>query len=122
MDCRPAVGPFGPGHAPFGPDHASGPAALVPASRVPVQLGQDSAVDFRRDPVVELSRDPLIDIRADAFHQTLGQCLVIAGSKILQGGHRGSDLSWLSVAIMPSERPSTLAGTVRTSGREAEYG
>jgi hypothetical protein len=88
-----AVGPFGPGHAPFGPDHASGPATLVPAPRVAVQLGQDAAVHLRRDPVVDLGRDPLVDVRADALHQTLGQRLVIAGAKVLQGGHRGSDLS-----------------------------
>jgi len=74
------------------PDHASGPAALVPAPRVPVQLGQDAAVHLRRDPGLELGRDPLVDLRADAFHQTLGQCLVIAGAKVLQGGHRGGDL------------------------------
>ena len=88
-----AVGPLGPHHAPFGPDHASGPAALVPAPRVPVQLGQDAAVHLRRDPVVDLGRDPLVDVRADAFHQALGQRLVIAGAKVLPGGHRGGDLS-----------------------------
>lgn len=78
-----AVSLSGPGHAPFGPDHAFGPAALVPAPGVLVQLDQDAAVHLRRDPVVELGRDPLVDVRADAFHQTLGQCLVIAGAKVL---------------------------------------
>ena len=44
-----AVGPLGPDRAPFGPDHALGPAALVPAPRVPVQLGQDAAPHPGRD-------------------------------------------------------------------------
>ena len=48
------VGPFGPGRAQLGPDHALGPAALVPAPCVLVQLRQDAAVHLRRDPAVEL--------------------------------------------------------------------
>jgi hypothetical protein len=63
----------------------------VPAPRVPVQLGQDAAVHLGCDPAVDLGRDSLVDLRADAFHETFGQCLVIAGAKVLQGGHRGGD-------------------------------
>jgi hypothetical protein len=87
-----AVGPLGPDRALLGPDHALGPAALVPAPRVPVQLGQDAAVHLGRDPVAEFGRDPLVDLRADAFDQALGQRLVITGTKVLQGGRRGGDL------------------------------
>jgi hypothetical protein len=86
------VGPLGPGHALLGPDHALGPAALMPAARVAVQLGQDAAVHLRRDPVIDLGRDALVDLRADAFHEALGQGLVVAGAEVLQGAHRGGDL------------------------------
>jgi uncharacterized membrane protein len=117
------VGPSGPDHALLGPDHVSGPAALVPAPRVPVQLRQDAAVHLRRDPVVDLGRDPLVDLRADAFNQTLGQCLVIAGTKLVHGRHRGGDLS---PAICGHHALRTFGQpfpeTVRTLGRQAECG
>ena len=87
------LGAFGPLVAPLGPDHALGPAALVPAPRVPVQLGQEAAVHFGGNPLVELGRDPLVDVSANPFHQPLGQGLVIAGAEVLQGAHRGGDLS-----------------------------
>jgi hypothetical protein len=87
------VHPFGPDFSSFVPGHALGPAALVPAPGVPVQLGQDAAVHLRRDPFADLSRDPFVDVRADALHQPFGQGLVVPGAEVLQGAHRGGDLS-----------------------------
>ena len=89
IDGRPDCAALGAAAGPQGP--AAGPAG-VPAAQVLVQSRGHLVVDLSRDTLVDLPGDPVVDLRADAFHQALGQRLLVARAEMLLGCHRCGDL------------------------------